>query len=246
MNNVFAFHGSDHKCGTTMIAQSVAEAIATKEKNLKVLLINTSKDTSDVYCPNVTESLESIKPYLLEKLVDTEELVQKSQYKDNLYVIGGMKTPGISSSFHPDMSEYLLAAASNLFDIVICDSGSEIENSICIGSLFYANDIYMVVTQSEACLRAYEYMMGLYKSLNLPVRKLIINKFSRNAVNNKNIISSRLKFMPEDLITIGESLYGDKAELEGKTLYHLKDVKFKREIEAISKDILKRAGYGNI
>ena len=246
MNNVFAFHGADHKCGTSMIAQSAAEAIAARDKNLRVLLVNTSKDSTDLFCPNVCESLETIRPYLVEKLVDMEDLVQKSKYKDNLYIIGGMKKPGCITNFSPEMGEYLLEAASNLFDIIICDSGAEIENGMSIGSLFFADDVYMVITQSEACIRSYEYMMGFYKTLSLPVRKLIINKYSRNAVNNKNIICGRLKYSEEDLMYLSESMYSDKAEIEGKTLYQLKDVKFKKEIDLIAKDMLGRAGYGNI
>jgi len=246
MNNVVAFYGCDHKCGTTMIAQSVAEAIAAKEKNLKVLLINTSKDASDMFCPNVCESLESIRPYLMERLVDMEDLIEKSKYKDNLYVIGGTKTPGIEHNFHPDMGEYLLTAASNKFDLVICDAGAEIDHSMSIGSLFACDDMYVIVTQSEACIRQYECFMGLNKNLNLPIRKLIVNKYSKNAINNKAVICTRLKTDADDVITISESYYGDKAEIEQKTLYQLRDIKFRKEIDVLAKDVLKRVGYGNI
>ena len=40
MNKVFAFQGTDHKVGTTQIAQCCSEYIAEKYKDKKVMLIH--------------------------------------------------------------------------------------------------------------------------------------------------------------------------------------------------------------
>ena len=39
MKKLVALHGGDHKTGTTMLAQSLAELIALRKKDMKVLLI---------------------------------------------------------------------------------------------------------------------------------------------------------------------------------------------------------------
>lgn len=244
MKKVFAFLGGDHKCGTSMISQSVAESVASRLKDLKVLLIHAEKDENNIFSPNVGESLENIRPYLTERLIDMGEIASKSRYKDNLYIIGGNSKPGSSGSFSPSMSEYLLSAASAIFDIVICDSGADVENGMSIGSLFSANNIYLVSTSSEATLKKEEFAMSFYRKLNLPISKIIINKYSKRKVNSVELICERLGFVKDDMFVISQSENGDRAEQEERSIYSMKDYKFKREIDKVADDLVRRIGYG--
>lgn len=246
MNNVFSFLGGDHKCGTSMIAQSVAEAIAIKNPTSRILLIHTEKDESGIFSPNVNESLETIRPYLAERLIDMAEIADKSRYKENLYIIGGSFSPGSSNAFIPEMSEYLLCAASSIFDIIICDTGCDIENGMCIGALFSSNEIYLVCTPSEAALRRQEGKMSLYKKINLPFRGIVLNKYSRSCINSSKIVCERLGFKEESLFIVSQSANGEKAEQEQKSIYSMRDIKFKREIDKIADDLTKRAQSGQL
>ena len=246
MNNVFSFLGSDHKCGTSMIAQSVAEAVAIKKPTSRILLIHTEKDESGIFTPNVSESLETIHPYLAERLIDMAEIADKSRYKDNLYVIGGSCNPSTSAGFMPEMSEYLLCASSAIFDIIICDTGCDIENGMCIGALFSSNEIYLVCSPSEAAVRRQESKMSLYKKINLPLRGIVLNKYSRSSINSSKMICERLGFKENELFIVSQSANGDKAEQEERSIYSMRDIKFKREIDKIADDLIQRAGIGQL
>ncbi|MDO5331376.1 MAG: hypothetical protein Q4E99_01740, partial [Bacillota bacterium] len=217
MRQICTFLGLDHKCGTSMIAQSVAESISMKLKDNRILLIHTERDSNNIFSPNVGESMENIQPYLSERLIDIGEIAEKSRYKDNLYIIGGNGKPGNSGNISPDMSEYLLGAPSTLFDVIICDSGADFENGMSLGSIFSANNIYLVGTPSEATLRKAESSMSFYRSINLPLTKLIINKYARKSVNTIDLISKRLGFKQEDIFVIGETENGDRAEHEERS-----------------------------
>lgn len=243
MKKIVAFLGGDYKCGTSMIAQSVAEAVASKRKDLNVILIHTEKDENSIFSPNVNESLETIRPYLTERLIDMNELAEKSRYKENLYIIGGNSKPGSSSSLSPDMSEYLLSASVAIFDLVICDCGCDVDNGMCLGSLFSADDIYLVTSASEAAIRKQECYLSLYKEVKIPLTKIIINKYSKKDINSVDIICSRLGFDIKNSFIVSESLNGEKAEHEGCSIYSMKDYKFKKEIDKIADDLISRAMY---
>ena len=246
MKQICTFFGMDHKCGSSMISQSVAEALAAKLLDQKILLIHTECDGNNLFSPNVGESLESIHPYLTERLIDMGELAEKSRYKDNLYIIGGNYKPGSTSNLSPEMSEYLLDAASEIFDIIVCDSGADFEHGMSLGSLFAANNIYLVTTPSEASVRKGEYSVSFFKQINLPLTKLIINKYSKKSVNSFDLISARLGFKKDNLFIVSESDNGDRAEQEERSIYSMKDTRFRKEIDKIADDIAERLGYAKL
>lgn len=246
MKQICTFFGMDHKCGSTMVAQSVAESLAAKFQNRKILLIHTECDGNNIFSPNVGESLENIQPYLTERLIDMGEIAEKSRYKDNLYIIGGNYKPGSTSNLSPEMSEYLLDAAAELFDMIICDSGADLEHGMSLGSLFAANHIYLVTTSSEATVRKGEYSVSFFRQINLPITKLVVNKYSKRSVNSIDLISERLGFNKENLFVINESDNGDRAEHEERSIYSMKDSRFRKEIDRIADDIAERLSYAEL
>ena len=246
MRQICTFFGMDHKCGSTMISQSVAESLAAKLSGQKILLIHTECDGNNLFSPNVGESLDSIHPYLTERLIDMGEIAEKSRYKDNLYIIGGNYKPGSSSNLSPTMGEYLLSAASELFDIIVCDSGADFEHGMSLGSLFSANNIYLVTTASEASIRKGEGCVAFFKQINLPLTKLVVNKYSKRSVNSIDLISARLGFKKDNLFIVSESDNGDRAEQEERSIYSMKDSRFRKEIDRIADNITERLGYGKL
>ena len=57
---VITFHGVDHKCGTSMLAQCTAEKLAQERPDLRVLLVHTEPSCGDDYSPMLNESIERI------------------------------------------------------------------------------------------------------------------------------------------------------------------------------------------
>ena len=243
MKKVFTFHGADHKCGCSMISQCIAERLAKKRPDLSVLLVHAEETGCTGYSPRVGESMERIRPYLAERLLDVCDIVRKSEYKDNLYIISGTDKPGSSESFHPDMAEFFLKTISQSFDIVICDSGANIEHGLSLGALFSSDLIYIVLEQSESAFKRYEWLMPLYDKLVLNIGGFVLNKFVRQSAYTRDYVRRRLKIHRDRVFTVRESSFGDLAEIDEKSLLSYKDPAFTKDIDALSEDILAEAGY---
>jgi len=240
MGVVISFYGSDHKCGTSMIAQCFAEYTASKYKDTDVLLVHTESGDGEAYSPCVNESLETIRPYLAEKLIDCSSLMEKSRYKDNLFIIGGVAKPGTSSQYHPDMAQYLLASLASQFDYVICDTGSEIEQVMALGTLFCSDYIFVVTTQDEYSIRRYEWVSPLFQKLGIKPSGMIVNKYTKDEVNDTEIIAMRSGIEANALLLIRNAKNGKKAEQESKSLLMYKDNRFSRDFINAAESILTR------
>ena len=241
MKKIFTFHGADHKCGCSMISQCVAERVAKECSDLSILLVHAEESANTGYSPRVGESMERIRPYLAERLLDVRDVVRKSEYKDNLYMIAGTSCPGSSESFHPDMAEFFLSAMTENFDIVICDSGANIEHGLSLGTLFASDSIYMVFEQSESAFKRYEWLQPLYSKLGLNIQGFIINKFTKQSAYTKEYVRKRLGVQREMVFTVHDSQYGSLAEIDEKSLLSYKDQVFRRDIDLIVADILSSA-----
>lgn len=246
MAYVVSFHGCDHKCGVSTISQSVAEKAASALSDKRVLLIHTEQGPGNDYSPMIGESLENIRPYLAENLVNTDELIDKCKYKNNLYILGGASKPGSSGLYHPDMAEYLIQKVSKVFDFVICDTGSEIEHGMCLGALCSSEAVYQITTQSEIAIKRFEWQASLYDKLRLKIAKLIINKYNGKEINSKDIIAARLGFKNEDIVCVKRSSYGERAEDEGKSILSFRERAFSKSIDELFSDIVKRSETSDV
>ncbi len=239
MNNIFAFHGSDHKAGTTQLAQCCAERLSESRKDITVLLVHGDGGRGSEYCSHVYESVEKLRPFVASEHIDIEELKARSFYSSNLYIWGGYESPDASDIFTPDMAELLLAAAGRHFDIIIVDTGSRLEDGLALGSVFAADRVYMVFNQRESSLQRYEWLSFLYDRIELKIEGFIINRYEPQSLYEKDYIAERLLIDKQRILTVREDAAGLKAESEGKSLIALKASKgFVRDIDKVIKDIL--------
>lgn len=236
MNNVFAFLGSDHKVGTTQISQCCAEALAKALPNKTILLIQCDGGRGSEYCLKVRESVDRIRPFLAQSIVNVEEIKEKSLYKDNLYIIGGQIQPGMNEYLTPDMSEILINAVRDSFDLVILDSGCHIEDGLSLGATLAADRVFMILNQKESSIGRYEWCSFLYERIDLFFDKFIINKYNRNSAYEISYIADRLMLDKSNIFTVCEHSMGDMAEVKAKSLISLKPTK------RITNDINKIAG----
>lgn len=246
MKNVFAFHGADHKCGTSMICQSVAERIAGEFPQRKILVVHTEGRSGNDYSIGTEESMDRIKPYLAEGILDVEEVLSKSKWKDNLYMVAGSCQLDSAHGFHPDMSDCFLTSMKPQFDLILCDSGSEIEHGLALGSLFSADGVFIVVVPGESALRRYECLATLYQKLNLNVMGYIINRYNTEAPYNKAYLKDRLNLQEKLTFTIHEADQGKQAEAEGHTLLYYRNSDYNKDITSIANKILNHAGLDQL
>ena len=73
MDKFYTFHGADHKVGVTMIAQSVAEIIASERPNMKILLITLSGKKSNDYLKEEIRSIDGYRNKIESKIIEPKE-----------------------------------------------------------------------------------------------------------------------------------------------------------------------------
>jgi MinD-like ATPase involved in chromosome partitioning or flagellar assembly len=228
-----------------MISQCVAERIAQENSRLNVLLIHAEQSGGTGYSPHVRESMERIRPYLAERLLDINDIIQRSGYRDNLSIIAGTDRPGSSELFHPDMAEFFLGSMAQSFDVVICDSGANMEHGLSLGALFGSDSIYMVFEQKENAFRHYEWLLPLYKKLGLNISGYVMNRFTANSAYTREYVKKRLRTSRDRLFTVRESDFGILAEIEEKSLLSYRDPGFTKDVDILAKDILMQTAGGS-
>ena len=246
MDKVFVYYGADHKCGTSMICQSVAERIANEFPELKILVVHTEGRKGSDFVSGISESMERIRPYLAEGFLDAEEIFSQSKLTRNLYFIAGEEQLDSASSYPPGMSDLFLSTMKSKFDLIFCDSGSDIEHGLALGSLFVADAVYIVMLQSESVLRRFEWLYPLYSKLNVNTAHYIINKYDKENPFSIRYIQDRLGFSINQFLTVRESPQGCQAEIERCTLNKYNDRAYVKDITRMANTILKRAGLKTI
>lgn len=244
VSRIITFHGADHKCGTSQLALCTAEKLSQLCPSLKLLLVHAEEPLGDDYTPNLGESMENIRPYLSDGLFDPEEIAGRSKYCGNLYVIGGANSFGSGGMYHPDAAEYFLRGMGGFFDMVICDSGAELDHGLALGSLFCADMLFMVFTQSEVCIRHYEWKEYLLRQLGLCPDMYVVNKFSRSSPYDLKYFSDRLGAELKTVSRIACSPNAEQSELMSKSLLCFRSTVFSRDIEKMARSII--SGYGQI
>ena len=243
MSKLMVFHGSDHKCGTTQIAQCTAESLAADFPASKILLVFADGGRGSEYCEGVRESVERIRPYLKEDLLNPDEILGKSLYRDNLYIIGGNDDPLNAESFSPDMSMMLMRVLRDYFDVCIIDSGANaISSGLSLGSLFSSDRIYMLLSQKESSLRNFEWNRYMYEKLKITPDVFIINDYDKSNPYSRKYISDRLNICLDELFTVAHHSRGFECEMNRKSLISERPGKaFMRDIKNLAKDVAEYA-----
>ena len=242
MGRIVTFHGIDHKAGVSQTALGTAESLAENYPYLKILLIHMENRSGREYAPQIRESLETIRPYLQDKVLDGEETGVKAQIKGNLYIIGGDENPGSAEGYLPDMAEYMLDAFAGVFDVVLCDSGSEIEHAMALGAMFSADRLYLVLSQSEVCFRRAERLLPLYGQLDLAEERFVLCRCDKNSPFSASYCAKRLACEQDRVFSVRASKKGSDAEIENRSLYSYREGVYRKDIDALAEDIVRAFG----
>jgi len=243
MTKIIAFHGFDHKVGTTQIAQCVSERIAALNPKLDVLLVLSDGGQGCDYCQQVAENFVQIRPYIAQSILNGDVLKARAKCKDNLYIVGGNETPEFSDLYTFDLAEKFLENMRDYFDLIIVDSGSDINIDCCVASVVAADRRYLVLRQCESALRRFEWKKTFFDKFDLSIDGYIMNCFNPRSLYEMDYISERLLVDEDRFILIRDCGYGLKSEFERKSLLELRPTKaFVKDIDKIVKDISEYAG----
>lgn len=238
MNRMFVFHGVDAKVGTTMISQSVSEMIADNNREIKVMMVSLSGRSGTEYVTRVGESIEAIKIYLDNRVLSKKELLKTCKRTENLYQLGGVDSIGESRHYFPEASSYFLETMKEEFDVIIVDSGNDLDNGLAVGALELINDRFLVLTQQESMIRRYEKIVPLYSRLNISFDRKILNKYSDSDPYSVGYIAERLGFNLREMIKVGAVSCGRQAEMDYRTLISYNNEIYNRDITDLSNIIL--------
>jgi MinD-like ATPase involved in chromosome partitioning or flagellar assembly len=246
MDNVFVFHGIDYKVGTTMIAQSTAEMIAKENKDIKVMLLFLNGRKSDEFIGEKVESIEAIKANIDNKMMGYSDVLRICLQRDNLYLLAGIEKFQNERYFFPETAIRILKEIRESFDIIIVDSGNNIDNGLSMGALQYTAHRFLVLTQQETMLRRYEQFRELYKSLQLDFPLIVINKHLQIDPYDLGYIAKRLEINKKSLFTVNQSNFARQAEIDGKTILHYSENGFEKDVRAIANWIRSSSGHSQV
>lgn len=234
MKNLIAFHGCDHKVGTTMLSQCVSEYLAESCRNIRVLWMVCSRGGGEDYVTSVGETVEGLRGYLDNRLLNMEEVVQSCRKTDNLYMLGGVRSLIQERYYFPKTAEYLLNCMEQCFDVIIADCGNTIDNGLAVGALSYGGHNVLVTRQSEIALGRMNFIKDIYNQMNLTFSHVVINGFSEERGMFPREITERLDMKDLSYHLICQVDQPLRAEQEKHTLLSGGSRHFRRDIAELS------------
>jgi cellulose biosynthesis protein BcsQ len=246
MEKIFVIHGVDHKVGTTMLSQSIAQTISNSYPSKRILLLFLNGRKSTEYIKEETGSIENIKIRLDNLMIDGSEIESFSLRRGNLFILAGIGKMEEERLYMPENVDYLLSEIKNNFDLIIIDSGSNLDNGLAIGALRYSENRILVITQQETALKRYEELMPTYSLLGFEFKKLLINKYFIEDPYDREYITKRLKKDKNSVHFVKQNNNYRLAEATNKSLLEFKDDIYLKDILEISNWILQVAGLDKI
>lgn len=244
---VAAFLGADSKVGTTMIAQSVAEAISMNTCQKVGLFFLNKKHSLDFINSNVT--LDSLKSKMFNKLLGPEELAEFCIKKGNLFILPGPDNMLEQRQYTPEHVEILLELSSEFVDVIIIDAGSDIDNGLSLGALNSSNAKYLVTTQQESAKIQFNRMKNqIFQSLQIKPAEFmgVINKYvDMPGAVKPSELSDQYSFTMAGVIPY-MGLSGYQAEYERKTFYSFNRPEmneYRNQINALAKVMSNQLGF---
>lgn len=237
MGKIIAFHGSDHKVGTTMLALSLAEKAAKQMiKDDVLFLVLDSKRNKDFFEGDV-HFLDEFREKITNHIAVSESELRALKKKNNLYVLCGLKSPKSGARGRMkenDVADFLLGLKEK-FAYIVVDTGNGPVSTMAAAGLKAADIKFAVTAQNEAAIFEYEEQgFGIARGEESPGNKffdkVLINKFRAADVYRESYISKRLGLSEDDMDVVHRSKMAGDAEIMHKTLYSMWDQKFARDI----------------
>ena len=246
MSQIVIFHGTSHRAGCTMIAQSAAELAAREKKELSVLFAALNGRKSSEYMSEDSASVDDFKIELKSGIGVDKSALNQSKRIDNMYVILGIGREEEVRSFLPEMAETLIHGLSEKFDLIIIDSGSVLDNGLAYGALKLKGLKYLIMEQTESSIARYEKMRPYYDKLDIGFDKYILSKYCPEDPLTENYISSRLSINKSLFFEIGYQDKGRVSEIEYKTLLETGQDRYRADIAKITNVVMKEMNLEDI
>ena len=225
-----------------MVSQSVAEWIAKERKDCRVLFVSLNARPGTEYVDHAGQSMEALKLFLDNRLLSKKEVLRESKRTENLYFVAGVIDGKMARHFSPDAAVYFIDNMQEEFDIIIADTGNDLDNGLAVGALERITDRLLVLTQQESMLKRYERLKPVCDKLGFRFSRTIINKYISEDPYDFEYIAKRNRIPKTELLKVEQSVFARQAEMEYKTLLSYKDSRYKEDIAEIAGAVLEQCG----
>ncbi|MBF0980174.1 MAG: hypothetical protein HXK71_02450 [Clostridiales bacterium] len=238
MSNFYVFHGIDHKVGVTMVAQSIAEIIASYKKGMNVLFLALNGRLNAEYVKEEVHSIDDFKVELDSKIFTVTDFMRKCRQKDNFYMMAGVANEEEERLYFPSVVEYLLGELKDKFDVIIADTGSTLDNGLALGALLMADCNYLITTQQESALTRLEKQRDIFDKSDISFDAVVVNKFYEKDPHSLGYIRSRMGLDKERISKISMADYERQAEMNHCTLMEFNNSDYEKDILNVANEIL--------
>ena len=231
MDNMRIIWGTDHKVGTTMLAQSYAEKLA--EKNENILLLTLSSDPGDAFYAEKAMSIEECRNRLSCGLLTKENIREYAIKGKSFFKLNGLSHPRNMFEFTPSMAGDLIRISSEAFDEVVIDCGTGLDSPLTLAALSFGRKNIFVFSQQESSVRSWQRSSDEISALGIVPDIAVINKFFKGDNNTPGHIAQRTGLSQNIFRTVVESEFGLQAEADRKTILYYGDKQFEKDIKAL-------------
>lgn len=235
MSHIISFLGGDSQVGTSMISQSVAEALYRQRR--KVLFISGSgKYGNDFLNCNSEKSIDKVRANIISGRLKGNELAQLSERRQEFNLIGGTMHPLHYSDFPENTFQILLGEAEDMFEYVVIDGGDGTELNLSKSAVDTAESVYIVITQQPKSIKRFQLLKEHCLQGIEEKSKILLNKYLKDPslMTWKEVE----KLCGQNLeVVIPYMEYGWQAEMERRTLMNYK--KYAKQIIKLTKQIHK-------
>ena len=240
--NVVAFFGADSKVGCTITALAVAESLA-EHTSCSVGFLNLQGHISFNYLSESIDGfgMDSIKSKIFSSVLSMQELRSSMIERGNLFILPGVQTITDLRYYQPKHVEFLVNLASELFDIVIVDAGSNPNSGFYIGALNCTSNRYMIATQQESCYKAFDQVNEqILKTLSIDTETfiLVINRYSGILDNAHTYKLAQANFgMTNAVVLPNVNGVFWQTEIDHKTIRNYNDTEYNNRLTELNRII---------
>lgn len=242
---IVSFFGVDHKAGTTMITQSVADAIAHNDPSISVVRLSLHNRMGLDFFSHAAGVVDDLLISLENRCLNLDLFETVSCKSGSMRVLGGLRDISLSRKFGVEEVKYLLDFVKDTYDIVIIDAGADMDNALTTGALVCSDQMFYVGTQSESCLSQFFQISPIVKYC-CPVEPsaVILNKFIMNEVYNLQYVSKRLNLPKEVFRMVIMAEDALKAERDHVSFFGRRNRQYDADILILSDMITSAKGVG--
>lgn len=245
MNNVFVFLAPIGNIGLTTTVLSLADELSKNtDSKVAVLNLNAWDDGTD-YLQEPLFTLDQIKSRLTGRMFNSvDDFTSKfTHVNENLLVLAGNRDRRSERLYSVEEVQYLVRKASEVFDVVLVDVGSHLDNALSAATLDLADEILIISNQQDKAAKQFE---QLYESILMeyPITKkdlkLIMNNYqSRTYLPEAERIAKEMDI--ELLATLPFVENALLCEIEQKWTILTDDKNFHKALLNVQKYIIEKA-----